>query len=211
MIPTFVFGWPTGDERGDYLAVDLGGTNLRVCLVTLSGGGKFVITQTKYRLAEEMKHGTAEDLFDFCARSVANVLSALAHTSQLSRAVRRRPHGRGWTDRARQRAAAGLHRAPRPASRLYPNPAQFSYPCHQERIDHAQLIRWTKGFGVAGAEGEDCAALFRLALVKHAVPVVLESVINDTTGTLIASQYVDPRTRIGVIFGCVASFAWHVG
>lgn len=24
MIPTFVFGWPTGQEKGDYLAVDLG-------------------------------------------------------------------------------------------------------------------------------------------------------------------------------------------
>lgn len=24
MIPTFVFGWPTGQEKGDYLALDLG-------------------------------------------------------------------------------------------------------------------------------------------------------------------------------------------
>ena len=24
MIPTFVFGWPSGDESGDYLAIDLG-------------------------------------------------------------------------------------------------------------------------------------------------------------------------------------------
>jgi len=24
MIPTFVFGWPTGEEKGDFLAVDLG-------------------------------------------------------------------------------------------------------------------------------------------------------------------------------------------
>ena len=24
MIPTFVFGWPSGEERGDYLALDLG-------------------------------------------------------------------------------------------------------------------------------------------------------------------------------------------
>jgi hexokinase len=24
MIPTYVFGWPTGDEKGEYLAVDLG-------------------------------------------------------------------------------------------------------------------------------------------------------------------------------------------
>ncbi|KAI5118647.1 hypothetical protein M0805_002567 [Coniferiporia weirii] len=37
MIPTFVFGWPTGDELGDYLALDLGGTNLRVCLKLISG------------------------------------------------------------------------------------------------------------------------------------------------------------------------------
>lgn len=24
MIPTYVFGWPTGEEKGNYLAVDLG-------------------------------------------------------------------------------------------------------------------------------------------------------------------------------------------
>lgn len=24
MIPTYVFGWPTGEERGDFLAIDLG-------------------------------------------------------------------------------------------------------------------------------------------------------------------------------------------
>lgn len=27
MIPTFVFGWPTGTETGDYLALDLGKSN----------------------------------------------------------------------------------------------------------------------------------------------------------------------------------------
>lgn len=50
MIPTYVFGWPTGQEKGSYLAVDLGGTNLRVCHVELEGDGKFEVTQTKYRL-----------------------------------------------------------------------------------------------------------------------------------------------------------------
>jgi hexokinase len=50
MLPTFVFGWPTGKEKGSYLAVDLGGTNLRVCHVELEGEGRFEVTQTKYRL-----------------------------------------------------------------------------------------------------------------------------------------------------------------
>ena len=27
MVPTYVFGWPTGEERGDYLAIDLGTLN----------------------------------------------------------------------------------------------------------------------------------------------------------------------------------------
>lgn len=47
--------YPTGKEEGDFIALDLGGTNLRVCFVTLQGGGKFEITQTKYRLTEEQK------------------------------------------------------------------------------------------------------------------------------------------------------------
>ena len=85
MIPTFVFGWPTSQEKGDYLAVDLGistvcvspqlqvkclysgGTNLRVCLVTIQGDGKFEITQSKYRLTEEQKQDDGQKLFDFCA------------------------------------------------------------------------------------------------------------------------------------------------
>jgi hexokinase len=50
MLPTFVIGFPTGKEKGAYLAVDLGGTNLRVCHVELEGDGKFEITQTKYRM-----------------------------------------------------------------------------------------------------------------------------------------------------------------
>lgn len=89
MIPTYVFGWPTGKETGDFLALDLGasfvrsatcrcsrlsplvgGTNLRVCLVTLQGDGKFEITQSKYRLTEEQKQDDGQKLFDFCAECI---------------------------------------------------------------------------------------------------------------------------------------------
>lgn len=62
MLPTWVFGWPTGKETGSYLAVDLGGTNLRVCEVELEGNGKFAITQSKYKLTEEQKLGDGQAL-----------------------------------------------------------------------------------------------------------------------------------------------------
>ena len=36
--------------------------------MTLEGGGKFEITQAKYRLSEEQKQEDGQKLFDFCAQ-----------------------------------------------------------------------------------------------------------------------------------------------
>ena len=40
------------------------------------------------------------------------------------------------------------------------------------------------------------------------VPITLTALINDTTGTLIASHYVNPRTKIAVIFGTGCNAAY---
>lgn len=37
----------------------------------------------------------------------------------------------------------------------------------QERIDHGNLIRWTKGFGNPNTEGHDVVAMFRKSLAKY--------------------------------------------
>ena len=44
------------------------------------------------------------------------------------------------------------------------------------------------------------------------LPVELTALINDTTGTLIASHYVNPRTKIAVIFGtgCNAAYMENI-
>lgn len=68
MIPTWVMNFPTGEETGTYLALDMGGTNLRVCEVTLTEEkGEFDIIQSKYRMPQELKTGTAEELWDYIA------------------------------------------------------------------------------------------------------------------------------------------------
>ena len=66
-------------------STDAGGTNLRVCLVTLQGEGKFEITQSKYRLAEEQKQEDGQKLFDFCAESLKTFIdsSLLTESGQL--------------------------------------------------------------------------------------------------------------------------------
>ena len=184
MLPTFVFGWPTGEEQGDYMAVDLGGTNLRVCHVVLKGEGKFEMTQTKFRLTDEQKQEDAQTLFDWCASCLKTFLTDHYAPEGSDGPLLEEEVALGWT---------------------------FSYPTKQERIvsrecpkllrmlltqaqqDHGVLVRWTKGFGNPGAEGNDCAAMFRKALEKENVPIKMTSMINDTTGTLIASNCGSPR------------------
>ncbi|KAI1828942.1 hypothetical protein DTO027I6_10080 [Penicillium roqueforti] len=50
---------------GDYLTIDLGGTNLRISRVTLKGGGQYELTHTCSGIPEEAKKGNAEDLWLF--------------------------------------------------------------------------------------------------------------------------------------------------
>ena len=62
-----------------------GGTNLRVCLVAVQGDGKFEITQSKYRLTEEQKHGEGQKLFDFCAECLKTFIdTSLADSEHLA-------------------------------------------------------------------------------------------------------------------------------
>ncbi|KAI8647640.1 hexokinase-domain-containing protein [Parasitella parasitica] len=72
MIPSYVTGRPTGDEKGKYLALDLGGTNLRVCEFELKGDGHFSVRQQKYIVTEELKTGKMRHLCDFIADCVDN-------------------------------------------------------------------------------------------------------------------------------------------
>ena len=53
-LPSYVTRLPNGNERGTYLALDLGGTNLRVCEVVLEGRGKFRMRQKKFTVSEEV-------------------------------------------------------------------------------------------------------------------------------------------------------------
>lgn len=84
----------------------------------------------------------------------------------------------------------------------------FSYPCSQDAIDHGVLQRWTKGFDVKDTEGVDVVPILNDELKKIGLAVTCTALINDTTGTLIASNYVDPEMQIAVIFGTGCNAAY---
>ncbi|RKP11284.1 hexokinase-domain-containing protein [Piptocephalis cylindrospora] len=78
MIPSYVTHRITGEEEGEYLAMDLGGTNLRICKVTLLGAGKLKVAQNKYSVSDALKTGTSKELFDYLAECVDDFLTERA-------------------------------------------------------------------------------------------------------------------------------------
>ncbi|CAI6335475.1 unnamed protein product [Periconia digitata] len=181
MNATWCMEFPDGHETGTFLALDMGGTNLRVCEVTLTKEkGEFDIIQSKYRMPEELKTGTADELWGY----VADCLQQFVEYHHGTEQVEQLPLG-----------------------------FTFSYPATQEYIDHGILQRWTKGFDIDGVEGKDVVPPFEAALKERGVPIKLTALVNDTTGTMIASAYTDPLMKIGCIFGtgCNAAYMENCG
>ncbi|KAF2457540.1 hexokinase [Lineolata rhizophorae] len=181
MIPTWVMEYPDGYETGTFLALDMGGTNLRICEVTLpEEKGEFDIIQSKYRMPEELKTGTADELWAYIADCLQQFIEYHHEGEDLGKLPL------GFT---------------------------FSYPVTQHYIDHGILQRWTKGFDIDGVEGVDVVPPFEAALAERGVPIKLAALINDTTGTMIASHYTDDMMKIGCIFGtgCNAAYMENCG
>jgi len=78
----------------------------------------------------------------------------------------------------------------------------FSFPCEQEGLARARLVKWTKGFNCAGVEGEDVVQLLQEAIARRGdVKIEVCAILNDTTGCLMSCAWTDPRCRIGLILG----------
>ena len=177
-------GFPDGHETGTFLALDMGGTNLRVCeIILLEEKGEFDIIQSKYRMPAELKTGESEELWEYIADCIQQFIEYHHEVENLERLDK------------------------------IPLGFTFSFPATQNYIDNGILQRWTKGFDISGVEGKDVAPLFEAALAKRKLPIRLSALINDTTGTLIASAYTDDRMKIGCIFGtgCNAAYMENCG
>ncbi|KAF7200670.1 hexokinase-4 isoform X3 [Nothobranchius furzeri] len=78
MLPTYVCSTPEGSEVGDFLALDLGGTNFRVMLVKVGGDEersfKVETKHQMYSIPEDAMTGTAEMLFDYIAECMSDFL-----------------------------------------------------------------------------------------------------------------------------------------
>lgn len=184
-IPTYVTAVPNGTEKGLYLAVDLGGTNFRVCSVQLNGDTTFSLTQSKVAIPRGlMTAKTASELFSFLAKQIETFLKT---------------HHNDHFEAHQQRRRDGIENED-----VFQLGFTFSFPVQQIGINRGKLIRWTKGFDIDDAIGKDVCELLQNEIDALNLPVKVAALVNDTVGTLMARSYTSPGktgTLLGGIFG----------
>ncbi len=170
MLKSYV-GLPTGKEKGEFLALDFGGTNVRVLRIRLEGAGKYEVVK---RVGKPLRvegiydyvglGSKSEDMFDFLAGLIDEAVDGDHETKYLL----------GHT---------------------------FSFPSEQTDLYNAKLIIWTKEFATAGVEGKVVNDLLKEALerngLKNVEPV---AVINDTVAVLLSAAYKQEDIYIGSIY-----------
>ena len=72
--PTYVQYLPTGNETGRFLALDLGGTNFRVLLVTIGENKEFSMESKIFAIPQEIMIGPGEELFNHIAECIAQFI-----------------------------------------------------------------------------------------------------------------------------------------
>ncbi|KAK2896676.1 hypothetical protein QQF64_005792 [Cirrhinus molitorella] len=76
MLPTHVYSTPDGSEKGEFLALDLGGSKFKVLQVKVSedGKGKVQMESETFPIPEEVLNGRGTELFEHVAESLKSFL-----------------------------------------------------------------------------------------------------------------------------------------
>jgi hexokinase len=223
MLPSYVDRLPSGDESGVFLAVDFGGTHVRIIKVTMDENAmvmgekqsstgtlpsKFRLIQSKVIIPDELKHGSGYVLFDYIADGVVSFLqqhpifSSNAQKRHATMPQHARSNKNSFTQTQHQKSPSFSS----DDSPLIPLGFTFSFPVQQTALDRGTILRWNKDFKCDDVLEKDPVQLLQASLSKKGVSnVKVVALVNDTVGTLVAHAYEHPQAMIGLILGTGAN------
>jgi hexokinase len=177
-LPTYINKLATGRERGEFLVIDLGGSNLRVGCVKLDGDGKVRLDRMKWPLQRQEK---GSSLFDFIVKCVRTYLEECKHES-LKGALNGERRDLGFT---------------------FSYPVRQEGLAHGILIQWNKAMACNDVIGL-----DVVRMLHDALERDNLQNIVVKALLNDTVGTLVAHAYVDCDTRIGVILGTGTNAAY---
>jgi len=178
MLISYVDKLPTGDESGIFYALDLGGTNFRVLRVKLGDVNNVKKEFQEVSIPPNLMIGKCAELFDFIAGELAKFVATESGDMQIPPGTQREL---GFT---------------------------FSFPVKQSSIAGGTLVRWTKGFNIEDAVGQDIVEELVKAMERAGLDMRVSALVNDTVGTLAGGKYSNKDVIAAVILGTGTNAAY---
>lgn len=180
MLPSYTYALPSGAEKGTYLAMDVGGSTFRVALIELRGNGNMeVVRLSSSYIDNNVKLLEGTRFFDWMAENIDAMLRDVGEN-----------YGRESTP-----LSMGL---------------SWSFPIEQTSDSSGLVIHMGKGFMCSeGTLGQELGDLIVQSCRKRNLNVLVDSIVNDSSATLLSRAYVDPKTRMSLILGTGTNVAIH--
>ncbi|KAK2627723.1 hypothetical protein QTJ16_002369 [Diplocarpon rosae] len=189
---------PEQQQKGRYLAIDIGGTNLRVGFIELRGPGKSTSEdagdereneyndrsraqchlEKSWPIGEQLKNDKAEDLFKWIGGCIAEVVQDGC---------------RAWPGELSEDIALGV---------------TFSFPMIQHTLSDAAIMSMGKGFQIT--KNLDLGKLLSDGYDKNRDPTLprikITAIVNDAVATLVSFAYANRgsarrKATMGLIVG----------
>ncbi|ESU14952.1 hexokinase-1 [Fusarium graminearum PH-1] len=186
MLPSYSHQLPRGTEVGRFVALDVGGSTLRVALVELCGRMSNIGEESKiasmrnFRITPDIKALEGMAFFDWMAEKILETLSEELEQD-------------------------GRSDGPLPMSMAW------SFPIEQTSLAGGKLQGMGKGFCACdGLLGWDLGDIVRTACLNRGLNVELRAIVNDSSACLLSESYNHPTTRFGLILGTGVNLAAYL-
>jgi hexokinase len=210
MLPSYIYTLPTGQERGSYLALDVGGSTFRVAFVELSGRenekeSMRIVKMCTYKICNLVKALEGHQFFDWMANKIEETLDdpVIVEVHGTDTLIM----GLAWSFPIQYGFANSLWHETLLTDNRTTSPGT------------GILLDMGKGFKAGnGVAGQDIGSLIMLACQKKVCSPVsacyiransalqelnvrLDAIINDGQATLLTRAYQDDATCFGLILG----------
>lgn len=185
MLPSYNHQLPSRSEHGRYLALDVGGSTLRVALVELSGkdakgSESRIVRQDSFKIDRAIKDLEGRAFFNWMAQRIVDTVSK------------------------------DLDSGKNPEDPLLMGLA-WSFPIEQTSLKGGRLQGMGKGFLAAnGLIGHDLGDIIKVACQSKGLHVELAAIVNDSAAALLSEAYLNSSTRFGLILGTGVNIAAHL-
>ena len=199
---------PSGEETGEFLAIDLGGTNLRVVKVVLENRKVKEVLAHEVSIPKEIMNGTTKQLFEFIAVQMKTFVSKNMETEATEGEAEQEDEEAEKSKKKKTKTKKMKKIKKKNKAKPIPVGFTFSYPMKQTGLRSGELVCWTKGFDIKDTLGKDLVELLQTSMKAQNVNGEVFAILNDTVGTLAASKFMDQDTQLGVILGTGSNAAY---